>query len=48
MAERSEVGVQKATKVLKKVSTLTEGVRAFVAIQAVTSVFSEGGRASGR
>ena len=38
VAERSEVGVQNAAKILEGVSTLFEGVCVFVAVQAVTSV----------
>ena len=48
VAERSEVGVQNAAKVLEGVSTLSEGVCVFVAVQAVVSVFAEYGGTSGR
>ena len=48
VAERSEVGVPKAAKVLKGMSTLAEGVCVFVAVQAVVSVFAEYGGTSGR
>ena len=48
VTERSEVGVQKAAKVLEGVPTLFEGVCILLTVKTVASVFGESGDSSGR
>ena len=48
VTERSEVGVQNAAEKMEGLSTLSEGVRVFVAVSAVASVFVDRSGASRR